>query len=92
MANKLLFAHTSDGVFGSNVLQRSLLPLSIYFVYHHQSERGEQRAGELPDASFVADPQAIFDDLVITLTVACTKTNRHCDLVVRAAQVGKHTF
>ena len=61
-------------------------------IYDAQAERGQRRAGELPGASFVADPQAIFDDPEITSVVVCSETNQHRDLVTRAAQAGKHLF
>ena len=61
-------------------------------VYDPQAERGQRRAGELPGASFAADPQAIFDDSEITSVVVCAETDRHLDLVTRAARAGKHLF
>jgi predicted dehydrogenase len=61
-------------------------------VTDHNTERGRQRAGELPGSAFVADPQTILDDPEITSVVICAETNRHHDLVVAAAQAGKNIF
>ncbi|MBV9852262.1 MAG: Gfo/Idh/MocA family oxidoreductase [Armatimonadetes bacterium] len=66
--------------------------IRVKAVHDHQEERGRRRAGEMPGAQFVADPQDIFDDPEITSVVICAETVRHRDLVTRAARAGKHLF
>jgi predicted dehydrogenase len=73
-------------------LNRRADEVCVKAVYDPQPERGAQRASELPGATFVADPQAIFDDPEITSVVVCAETHRHRDLVTQAAQAGKHLF
>ncbi len=73
-------------------LNRRADEVRVKSVYDPQAARGERRAGELPGAAFIADPQAIFDDPEITSVVVCAETDRHRDLVTRAAQAGKHLF
>ena len=61
-------------------------------VTDHDAARGQKRAEELSGSTFVADPQAIFDDPEITSVIICAETVRHRELVVEAAQAGKNIF
>ena len=84
-------AHIHTPGFISTLNKRSD-DVRVKAVYDHDAERGQRRAGELPGARFVADAQQIFDDPEITSVVICAETNRHRELVVAAAQAGKHIF
>lgn len=59
-------------------------------VYDHDRERAERRASEL-GAKFT-DIESILSDPEITSVVVCSETNRHLELVERAAAAGKHMF
>src|SRR4028119_1378605 len=65
--------------------------VTVKAVYDHQSERGQKRADELK-ATFHSDLDAILNDSEITSVVICSETNRHLELVERAAAAGKHMF
>jgi predicted dehydrogenase len=73
-------------------LNRRADEVRVKFVYDHQAERAELRAGELDGAKSISDPRAIFDDPEITSVIVCAETDRHRDLVTQAAQAGKHLF
>lgn len=60
-------------------------------VYDHDAQRGQQRAAAAK-ATFTSDVDAILKDPEITSVVICSETNRHLDLVERAAAAGKHLF
>ncbi len=60
------------------------------FVYDHNAERAAKRAGEL--GAQVADLDSILADPEVTSVVVCSETRHHVELVVKAAQAGKHLF
>ncbi len=60
------------------------------YVYDHDAARAEKRAGEL--SAEVASLDAILADPEVTSVVICSETRHHLDLVVRAAEAGKHIF
>jgi predicted dehydrogenase len=84
-------AHIHTPSFIKTLEQRSD-EIRVKAVYDPQPERGARRAAEIPGSQFVTDPSAILDDPEITSVVVCSETNRHRDLVIRAAQAGKHLF
>lgn len=61
-------------------------------VYDVEPERGKKRAGELPGSDFVADFRAILADPDLQSVVICSETVQHPELVVAAANAGKHIF
>jgi predicted dehydrogenase len=60
-------------------------------VYDHNAQRGEKDAAAL-SSTYVVDTDAILNDAEITSVVVCSETVHHRDLVVRAANAGKHVF
>ncbi len=75
-----------------STLNKRAEDVRVKSVTDHDAERGQRRAGELAGSQFVADPQQILDDPEVTSVVICAETNRHRELVVAAAQAGKHIF
>ncbi len=65
--------------------------VEVKYVYDHEQARGEQRAEEV-QAEFTPDIDTILNDDQVTSVVICSETNRHLELVERAAQAGKHMF
>ena len=65
--------------------------IRIKAVYDHDPARGEKRAQQA-HSTFVPDLDAILNDPEITSVVVCSETNRHLELVERAARAGKHLF
>lgn len=65
--------------------------VKVKYVYDHESERGQRRAGEV-GADFVDNIDVILNDPEVTSVVICSETNRHLELVTRAAAAGKHMF
>jgi predicted dehydrogenase len=64
---------------------------TVKSVWDHDAARAEKRAKEL-GAQVVKDVSQIWSDLEIAAVVICSETNRHHDLVLAAAQAGKHMF
>ncbi len=65
--------------------------VTVKAVWDHQEERGRQRATQA-NAVFTPDLDTILNDDEITSVVICSETNRHRELVERAAAAGKHLF
>lgn len=61
------------------------------FVWDHDAERAAQRAAEL-GAQTVSDLNAIWSDPEIDSVVICSETDRHEELVTKAAAAKKHMF
>ncbi len=66
--------------------------VGVAFVYDHDAERGQSYAQKLDGAVFTADLQTILHNPQITSVVICSETVHHKDLVIAAAQAGKHIF
>jgi predicted dehydrogenase len=64
---------------------------TVKSVWDHDAARAEKRAKEL-GAQVVKDASQIWSDPEIKAVVICSETNRHHDLVLAAAQAGKHMF
>lgn len=60
-------------------------------VWDHDAARAAANA-ELLNAAAVQDPEKILLDPAIQAVVICSETDRHFDLVLRAAAAGKHMF
>jgi predicted dehydrogenase len=65
--------------------------VQVKYVWDHQPERAQLRAGEL-NAQTVSSVQTIWDDDAISGVVICSETDRHEELVLAAAAAGKHMF
>ena len=65
--------------------------VKVKSVWDHDPSRAEKRARPL-DAQVVADVRKIWDDPDIAGVVICSETNRHHELILAAAQAGKHMF
>ena len=65
--------------------------VTVKAVWDHDAERGRQRATQA-NAVFTPDLNTILNDKEITSVVICSETNRHRELVERAAAAGKHLF
>ncbi len=64
--------------------------VSCKYVYDHDAARAQKRADEL--GAQVASVETILADPEVTSIVVCSETNRHRELVIRAAQAGKNLF
>jgi predicted dehydrogenase len=65
--------------------------VKVKFVWDHDKARADKRAKEL-GATVATDASQIWSDPDIQAVVICSETNRHHDLVLAAAQAGKHMF
>jgi predicted dehydrogenase len=65
--------------------------IQVVSVWDHDAARAQKNAAELK-SSCAATPDAIWRDKSIGAVVICSETNRHGDLVIQAAQAGKHLF
>jgi predicted dehydrogenase len=79
--------HTPD--FVKRLLARD--DVQVKYVWDHQSERAQQRAGEL-SAQVVDAADAIWADPAVEAAIICSETNRHEGLVLAATAAGKHVF
>ena len=66
--------------------------ITVKSVYDHDIARGELRTAEMPGAVITSDPSVILNDPEIGSVLICSETSLHKDLVVRAAEAGKHIF
>lgn len=65
--------------------------IQVKYVWDHQPERAEKRAGDLK-AQTVSDLSTIWNDAAVEAVIICSETNRHEELVLPAAQAKKHIF
>lgn len=65
--------------------------VKVKWVWDHDAARAEKRAQEL-NARVVKDVKEIWSDPEVKAVVICSETNRHRELVLAAAQAGKHMF
>lgn len=65
--------------------------IRVKAVYDQEAERGEKRAVET-NSTYTADLDTILNDSEIGSVVICSETNRHLELIERAAAAGKHIF
>jgi predicted dehydrogenase len=65
--------------------------VKVKYVWDHDAKRAQAAANAL-GAQVVDDPATIWSDASIKAVVICSETNRHHDLVLAAAQAGKHAF
>lgn len=65
--------------------------VEVKAVFDHEEERGQRRAEEM-QAEYTSELDTILHDAEITSVVICSETNRHLELVTKAAQAGKHIF
>ncbi len=63
----------------------------IKYVWDHDAERAQQRAGET-GAAVPPDLQTIWSDPEISAVIILSETNRHHDLVLAAAKAGKNIY
>lgn len=70
---------------------RSIPGVEIKAVWDEEPKRGKKWANEL-GCDFVADYADILADEEIEGVVICAPTSMHADLMIRAAQAGKHIF
>jgi predicted dehydrogenase len=92
MAKKLAFlgcAHIHTPGFIKRIKDRT--DVIVKWVWDHDMSRANLRASEL-GAQANKDLRAILADDDIEAMVICAETNRHEDLVMAAAQAGKHMF
>lgn len=66
--------------------------VGVAFVYDHNAERGQSYAQKFDGAVFTDNPQTILSDPSITSVIICSETVHHKELVVAAANAGKHIF
>lgn len=72
-------------------LQARSAEFAVTAVWDHDAARAEKAAAEL-GAVPVANVEAIWGDPAIQAVVICSETNRHQELVMAGAAVGKHLF
>lgn len=65
--------------------------LEVAAVWDHDTARAQMNAEKL-HSKVVSDVEEIWNDPEITAVVICSETNRHTDLVFRAASAKKHMF
>ena len=65
--------------------------VKVKWVWDHDAARAAKRAGELK-ATLAAKPADIWSDKEVVGVVICSETNRHHELVLAAAEAGKHMF
>lgn len=82
-------AHIHTPGFVKRLQNRS--DITTVAVWDPDRARSEKRAAEL-NAPVVDDPDAIWNDDRIEAVIICSETNRHEDLVLAAANAGKHMF
>ena len=81
--------HTPDFVRRLNAHAEEI---TVKYVYDIDRARGEASAAQLPGATYIDDPKAIYEDASIGSVVVCAETNQHLELVTKAAQAGKNIF
>lgn len=82
-------AHIHTPGFVKRIKERG--DVAVKAVWDHDAERGQKTADEF-GAAFVADVDSVVNDPEITSVVICSETNRHLELVEKAAAAGKHIF
>lgn len=65
--------------------------VTVTAVWDHDRARAEKNAALL-NAPVVEDLATIWSDASISTVVICSETDRHADLVLAAAEAGKHMF
>lgn len=65
--------------------------VKVKWVWDHDATRAAMRAREL-SATVAARPGDIWSDKEVAGAVICSETNRHYELVLAAAEAGKHMF
>ncbi len=65
--------------------------IQVKYVWDHDAERAQRRAGEL-NAQVVSDLSTVWNDSAIEYVVICSETNRHEELILPAAAAKKHIF
>src|SRR5579871_2359314 len=64
--------------------------LQVKYVWDHDAERAQSRAGELN--AQVVDLATIWNDASVGAVIICSETNRHEELVLPAAAAKKDIF
>ena len=82
-------AHIHTPGFVKRILARQ--DCAATYVYDHDPARAMANAETL-GATVIDDPAAAWEDPEIAAAVICSETNRHLDLVLGAAEAGKHLF
>jgi predicted dehydrogenase len=82
-------AHIHTPNFVKKLAARS--DLQVAAVWDHDATRAQKNAEQLK-CGCVASPEAIWQDKSIDAVAICSETNRHGDLVIPAAEAGKHLF
>ena len=72
-------------------LLQSRPDVKVKSVWDHDAARAAKAAKDL-GATVVEKPEAIWSDKEIVAVVICSETDRHKDLILAAAQSGKHMF
>lgn len=65
--------------------------VQVKSVWDHDAERARKNAESL-GAQVVVDTDVVWSDSEIDAVIICSETNRHHDLIIPAAQAGKHMF
>lgn len=79
--------HTPDYV----KLLKGRKDVNVKLVWDHDQTRADKRASEL-GCRAVTTIGEVWSDKEITAVVICSETNRHHDIVLAAANAGKHMF
>lgn len=82
-------AHIHTPNYVRTLLQRP--DVKVKYVWDHDAARAAKYASAL-DSQVVDDPKTIWADPGIKAVVICSETNLHRELVLAAAQAGKHVF
>jgi predicted dehydrogenase len=72
-------------------LLKSRQDVKVKWVWDHDAERANKRAGEL-GAKVASSADAVWNDAEVKAVVICSETNRHLDLILAAAKARKHMF
>src|SRR5690349_4100603 len=75
-----------------NTLKKREDTFRCKYVWDHDVARAEKRAAEVAGAAATTDLATVLNDPEVTAVIVCTETDRHEDVVLPAAQAGKHLF
>ena len=82
-------AHIHTPNFVKKLNERS--DAAVKYVWDHQAERAAKNADQLK-ASVISDIDVALTDGDVAGVIVCSETNRHEELVLKAAAAGKHLF
>ena len=73
-------------------LAHRIPPANLMMVSDVVTEKAEKCATDFQIPIVAPEPQAIFDSAEIDAVVICSSSDTHVDLIIRAAEAGKHIF